>query len=542
MWYKGVSDMARRRRGTLFQKKGLLSAGSKTRKALTWLLCSAVVIILVAVIVFFQLLGWVQGDEFRKQLADDLCNKAQAESVRIPENLQLDGNLLSLPSFSLTRADMLQQASARRLTAAIDRGELLDRRLHITKMNLEEVSVRLDTSRFHAPLPPLKPTHDSFWSRFTPNQTILDGLECSDVDLELLHDGNLYSLMGCSLTAAPHVRQKDAWQFNLENGRFHNPLPYLQDCSIKNASLTWRPGRFLADECLVMLNPGELRLSGSYQMKGRQWDMELRASKANVARLLSADWKKRLTGELYGTLRISGKGPLLRKGSGTLTLKGAVLEGLPVLSELPIGSGRPYRSLPLEKAECRLSYPYAEPSHNISDAWLFDQIDVRSQGGNLLVRGHVIVGSDGSLGGTLTIGLPESIVASLPLPQSSLASLFNGKGETGYRWLNLNLSGTVDAPQEDLSVRLSTILKGLLPDAAGHAADTASNLLNTLLFSGKGQEGASVPDSQGEQQPAPSADDPMPGVGDPDTPDEQGPAGIMEGAGQLFGSGLKALF
>lgn len=531
------SDMARRKQGTLFHKKGLLNAGSKTRKALAWLLFTLLALALAAMAGAFQLLSWVQGDGFRQKLADSLRNKAQAESINIPANLQLEGNQLTLPSIGIKRADVLQQAMARRLTAAVNRGELLDRKLHITKMNMEEVSLHLDTDCLHAPLPPVKPAQDSFWNRFTPQQTVLDLLECSDVDLELVHKGNLYSLIGCNLVAAPFPKQKKSWQISLENGRFHNPLPSLQNCSIKNANFVWSPARLHVEECLIMLNPGELRLSGSYQMKGGQWNTEWRASKAHVARLLSPDWKKRLSGELYGTLKLSGKGGQLRKGSGTLALKEGILEGLPVLSSLPFSNTPSYRSLSLEKAECRMSYPYAEPEHNISNAWLFDQIDIRSQGGHLLVRGHVIAGADGSLGGTLTVGLPEHAIAALPLPESSLGSIFNGKGEDGYRWLNINLSGTLNAPQEDLSVRLSTILKSLLPHAAGSASDLLNNLLSSKARASKDAPSPSAPD-----EPDQPGDNSLPATDAPDLPDMQEPAGMIENAGQLFGKGLKNLF
>ena len=63
------------------------------------------------------------------------------------------------------------------------------------------------------------------------------------------------------------------------------------------------------------------------------------------------------------------------------------------------------------------------------------------------------------LGGTLTIGLPEQIAETLPLPRELLANkLFTASGsEEGYIWVNMNLSGTIDAPQEDLSVRTQNV-------------------------------------------------------------------------------------
>jgi len=509
------------------------------RKILIWVLCILLALGLAFIVGGYRLLDWVQGDGFRHTLEKAICNKAQADYVHIPENMRLEGNQATLPAISLKRADMLKHASARRITATLNRNALLDHTLHLAKINLEEASLTLDASRASAPLPPIAPQEDSFWNRFAPDKFALDSLECSDADIELAYSGNTYSLTGCSLTARPCNKRQDEWQLNLENGRLHNPHAYLQDCSVKTAMLSRYPEKIRLDECLLMLNPGELRLSGSYLAKSKKWNLEMRANKANVARLLPEDWKKRLSGELFGVLNLSGKDGQILKSGGSLTLKEAVLEGLPILSDLKLGHSKPYRSIALEKAECRISFPYSEPAHNISKAWLFDQIDIRSQNGSLLIRGHVIIGMDGSLSGTLSIGLPDHLFAALP--KEPLANLFNSKGEAGYLWLNLNLSGTLSEPQEDLSARLAVIMQNFISQSAGQAAGAGANALNSIL-SGASKvffpaQAPAPPTDAGQTPPAP-----LPGPNAPDVPDEQGPTGIIEGTGDLIEGGLRSLF
>lgn len=528
--------MARRRRDSLFPKKGALSPGSKARRFLTRLLCLLSAIFLLLLLGGYQLFHWLQGDSFRQKMELSLCDKAQAGHVRIPENLQIDGNLLTLPAISLSRSDLLERGSAKRISMTIDRKKLLDRIFHISKLNIEEASISLNADHAGNPLPPRKKAEKSFWDRFTPKTVALLSVECSDTDISLSKGKQSYSLSGCKINAAPlSGKDSSSWSATIENGRLHTPFTWLQETSIRNANITYQPGRIRVPECLIMLNPGEMKLSGSYHPQGKQWNAELRTNKANVARLLNADWKKRLTGELYGQARFSGTGGRIEKASGTILLKKAVLEGLPILSELDLGDSRPYRSLQLEKAECRLSYPYTEPYHHLTGAWLFDRIDIRSQGETLLIRGHVIIGSDGSLGGTLNIGLPEAIVSALPLPEPAINSIFNGKGAAGYRWININLSGTVSSPQEDLSVRLATVLRNALPQAAGKAAGLFSRL---ILRQGQTEENAQEqpilpPSSPDEETPYP-----RPGI-------EEAPEAIEEATDVLngvMGAGLRSLF
>ncbi|MBR5895476.1 MAG: hypothetical protein IKZ13_08035 [Akkermansia sp.] len=501
--------MARRRRNSSFRRKGIFSAGTRGRRILTWVLAFAAALVLVLIIGGYRLLSWLQSDSFRQQLAGIICNKAQAAEVSLTENLQINDDRVSLPGIGLKRADILQLAAAERVVATINRGDLLSRRLNISKLTMETATLRLDSAYLSTPLPPVREEEGGIWGRFTPDTFNLESFECTDADTELKLHGQTYSLTGCSISAAPIAKHnKREWQVNIENGRLHTPLSYLLNCSIKSATLLYTPTTTMLSECRMMLTPGELRMKGSCQNKNKQWYLDLKANKANVARLLSEDWKKRLTGELYGELKLTGTGERLKEASGNISLREGVLEGLPVLSQIDLGGTRPYRSIELEKAECRVSYPFSQSRHNIRNAWLFDRIDIRARDGILLVKGHVIVGSDGKLRGTLTIGVPEHIIAGLSAVHAEATErIFNAQGESGYKWLNLNLSGTVDAPQEDLSARLSAILTSTAIDTAGKtvrsATRTATELMNSLFASPRKQS-EEAPTEEQTAQPTPS--------------------------------------
>lgn len=521
--------MARRKRNTFFRRKGIFSAGTRGRKILLWALAVVALFTLTAIIGFYQLLSWLQGDSFRKQLESAVANQAQAAELNIPSNLSIDGEVVSLPAFKLGRADILHRLSADNIKATLDRRKLFSRHLCVKKLTVEDATLQLKGDDFGAELPPVKETDNGFFDRFIPKTTELQSLECVDTNAQLTYNGSRYSIAGCSIKAAPIRRAANEWQLLLENGRVHTPLSYLQSCSIKTASLLYTPKATSLSECRFMLTPGELRAKGSYQNSNGQWFLDLKANKANVARLLNEDWKRRLTGELYGELKLTGKHGSIKEAGGNISLQQGLLEGLPILSELYLDNTRPYRSLPLEKATCRISYPFSQPRHNISKAWLFDRIDLQAAGGKLRVKGHVIVAGDRSLRGTLTVGLPVSVADRLSaLHKDATDQLFNAEGEAGYRWLNINLSGTVDAPQEDLTARISTILSTNLTGTAINAADKAGKAVGELLGGLLGGDNDAAASDNEEEEDA----DSTPSPAETDTP--KGGSGLIPGAGDVL--------
>ncbi len=529
--------MARHKKDSFHKRARWFGKGSKSRKVLVACVLSLAGILLAGALGYYQLLNWLQGAGFCETLARAIRNQAQAEQVDVPSPLSINGNRVAVPAIYISRKGLIGSVGAKRISSEIEREALLNRQLVFNKLTIEELALMLDTSRANEKLPPVDKVKKGFWSRFAPSATIVKAFECKDTDVSVLIGGEPCALAGASVTAIPNPQLgKGAWQVNLENGRLRTPLYYLQDCSIKNAALLFSPERLHLNECRIQLTPGELRLKGIFERKSERWSGTLRANKANVVRLLKGDWKKRITGELYGELELTGKGREITTGKGIISLQQGVLEGLPLLSDLGWGSNRPYRSLQLEKAECRISFPYRDTARNISAAWLFDRIDIRSKGGSLLIRGHVLIGTDKSLGGTLNIGVPESLPEKLGINADICSQLFTGTGESGYCWLNMNLSGTVDNPQEDLSVRLSTLVGKILPGMATNAVKAVGKTIRNILPNNN--EDASPYFPVGEDEEAPEGEENTPHPADEATPN----SGIRESVENVGKGVLQLIF
>ncbi len=472
------------------------------RKFLLWSLAGLASLLLLGFLGYAQLLTWLQGEGFRDRLENMLASKTQATEAEISGTLHIDANHLTLQGIRLQRPGQLRGLEARNLRAELKRAALLDRELHLTRLMEEECCFTLEadatinaagsaTNKQAAG----RPATPGFLAGLAPTRARLDQMDCKDFNATLNLGGREYTLADSSLSATPAPHQgKGSWELRLNNGRVRTPLPILGDCSLKGAILTINDKLATLSDARLMLSPGELIVNAARQQNKGDWSADIRANSMDISRIIGPDWKKRLSGVVYGRLRADGNAEGLKQAEGRLSLQQGVLEMLPFLAQLPVGDTYPYRSLRLEKATARLSYPHADAARNIQKAWLLDEIDLRAQGGWLRVQGHALVDADGSLGGALLIGLPDNVAARLVPAESPLhQSIFNAEGEKGYQWLRLNLSGSLSNPQEDLSVRLMTLIGSDL-------AKTASTL-QQLLLPGTGADTQS-PASPGDAKPA----------------------------------------
>lgn len=501
-----------------------------------------VVVGLLALLIvgYSQLMSYLQGDSFRQRMADGIRSASGAADVSIASNLSISGSRVSVEGASAAGMHSIREASASRISAEIDRTALLGRRLHIRKVSVEEASLLLSTGRKasqgadKAPAPakgrtkanPQPPAPAPRKSALSLKGIEFDLFECQDADLKLEHNAGTYQLLGANITAKPAPRLgTGAWQIHAENARLHTPFPYLRESSIKSSTIVYHRDKVDVTDCRIMLTPGEMRLKAHYDLNKLRWSADMQINKGNVHRILNDDWKKRFSGELYGRLALSGKGSETTTGTGAFSVQNGVLEGLPFLSRIPVGNTYPYRSIELEKADCQIIFPY--DSEKIKKAWLFDKINLRSRDGSSLVRGHVLIGTDRRLGGTLTIGVPRSIMVALPFaPEELTSKFFTATGDDeDYLWVNMNLSGTLDQPQEDLSIRIATITGNNLGQLLKEIPKVNASSLFDILLKQKKQQKEEVNESD---TPAPAP--------------EPAPRNLINEAAGAAGSLLQSLF
>ena len=501
--------MARRRkRGGMAPSRVKRDGKGKLPRGVVYPLAIVGGLLLFLLIAYFSILSYLQGSEFRDNLCYDTAVNLQAQDVVMDGNLSIDGDRVSELGLVVTGMQGVERISANGMDATLERAALLHRILRVSRVNLNGATVLINpASQAYTERPPREKS--GLIAAISPQTVQVDRVECRDATITLRLKGGEYSYTGARLSARPATRgQMDAWNVEGINGRMHTSLSFLKDCSVKGVNVHADKQAVEMTDCRLMLSPGEMGFKARYSMESKEWNAEMQVNKADVARILKEDWKKLLTGQLFGKMVMNGDADGISLAEGNLTLREGVLEALPILSEITVGNTKPYRRLPLERASCHISFPYSEPRHQIEDAWRFDKIDIRAAEGRLLVRGHIIIGRDSELRGTLNVGIPMEMVAKIPLGREAgiMDDLFNAVGDPGYAWVTINLSGTTDNPKEDLSVRLSTLLGSNLPKAAlKKAGDVTRDFLSRLTGSGDDAPAADSQDGE-EDTPFPAPD------------------------------------
>lgn len=491
----GSSNRTRSRRSS---RKSAFGKGGTGRKFAGWLLGILAILLLLLVAGYYQALAYLQSDAFRALMEEKLSNKGKTEKVTLVSPLDIDGNRLTLAGGEILRKDACKRIVADNISAEVNRRRLWDGCLAFSKINAESISLLIDTASTRTPLPPSgqdtannkdggEPGTQPVSLPPSPlNRMEITEAECRDTNVRLdKEESTLLQLLHCSVKAEP-ARPGDfrSWNILLTGGKASTGFSLLREFGVKTASISIDEKRIRMQRCALQLTPGvgELRAAGEFNLQSKAWQAQLEVTKADLGILLTETWRRRVKGTLFGNLLISGQNSQVRSGRGDISLSDAIIEGLPILSDLPIGNTSPYRTIELESAECAISFPFSEPQHHIQNAWLFDHIDMRAKGDKLRVTGRILVGENKQLAGTLRVGLPDAAVSLLEsVNKDVVQKIFNAQGAPGFRWLTVNLSGTIDNPVEDLSARLRTQLLSALPETAGKAADQAVRSLGGAL-------------------------------------------------------------
>ena len=198
--------------------------------------------------------------------------------------------------------------------------------------------------------------------------------------------------------------------------------------------------------------------------------------------LLSADWSKRLTGDVASSFIIEHRstGPL---ATGTLTLKNGVLTALPMLDSLAAyADTRRFRVLNLSDA--RADWRWQQGEISLTNLVLSSESLVRLEG-QLTIRGR-------SLDGLLRLGLATGTLAAIPGAETVVFL----PGERGMLWSPLHISGTLDDPEEDLTKRLMDAAQNRMFDVIPETGEKVLKFTRSILGeSGAVGKGVEVIDS-----------------------------------------------
>lgn len=438
---------------------------------------------LLAVMTPALFMGWVrhqlQDSAFRDRL-EALTGSRLGAEVQL-EPLQWSGDEVRTASAGLVLADG-SRAEAHGLQLGIDWGAFRRGLWHIIGAGADRLDLELAAAsppaQPSAPAPPQAAADPALpgWLRsWLPDRTAVDGVRVQRFGLR--HPGG-WQLTGASLAVSHWQQGETSLLTTLEGGSLMTPLrspagSVPLQFELERAVTRLAVGEGHLQEALLRRGEAELRVRGRLRSAGPSWQADLEWQRVPLADWVAADWRQRLTGELAGELSLSASGSAAPQGKGKLRVHNGVLTALPVLDRLAAWSGvERFRRLVLDVAEAQVAASASEQ--------VFDPVVLASHG-LLHLQGRLTVRAD-QLDGQFWLGVTPETLRWLPGASEHVFTETAPEGPPGLRWTRLHLTGTRQAPREDLSQRLvEGAGKAALDLPAEVAAQGGALLLEPLL-------------------------------------------------------------
>jgi hypothetical protein len=395
-----------------------------------------------------QLDALADSDRFRESIGEETSRGLKVEGEYGPFTHEKGGWTVATPSWKSTGrpGEAIARLDAKTITGRFNPWGVLRRRWQIDLITIDEATLKL-----RRPDPDKKvplPVHPKPWYGFVlPQRMYLKLVDAKKADILWDFKKREAGIHDIHLWVTPYGK-KD-WRFQGTEGKL-DFLPDVPAARVVTMSLVVTKPTLTVESLEIAPpdpdDPGRIVLHGTagLQPEDTSLDATGKIDRMPLTPWLTSPWDNRVSGRLNGTL--SWKGPDTKldqaEGHGTLQLTGGTLRKLAALDQLALLSGDDsLRGLDFDTAS--LAWEWNEGVLDIRDLEIEASGKVRAEG--------TIHSDHGVLSGTIRLGLKPGAVAWLP-PQGR--SLFAVRDGSPYLWAKVTLSGTLQAPRDDLGPRL----------------------------------------------------------------------------------------
>lgn len=479
--------MASRRR-----KKRIVEVEKKT-SVKSWMirvLCALIVLVALTVFGFyFYLNAYLQGNEFRGILENKAGRAIKADVGISP--LKRDGKYILVNSFKVEDgAGVLEGGEAHGMELEFDYGKLWNQEVYLDRIYIRDLTVDLDFERkkgeeavisaggkadsaapvagteddsltrgdslveagvtdggdeVKAPSVP-SPKKKSWSKRLIPNKFGFSTVQIDKFAVNAMLSQGTAHLSNVQLNVSARNETEGCYKVGLKGGLYEIPGRIFPKGELDAANFRYSPGLVSISELKLKVGKsGRLAVEGDVGLKNNPTDVNISLQGVELAELLSPHWARSLEGLLKATAKVRRSAQGEVSCNGELTIDKGVLTALPVLDTLAAfaNTGR-FRRIEWTMAQTKFAME--------GEKWTFRDLFLASEG-LLRIEGGVEI-SGKNLSGQLMIGVPAGLLAHIPGAEEGVFTKENNQGKLGLLWAPLTLSGTVDAPKEDMSRRL----------------------------------------------------------------------------------------
>jgi hypothetical protein len=390
-----------------------------------------------------RLTRYVESEAFRAEL-----EKQTAKGLHFPNGKYA---AIRRTGFLTAGSDRFQAENGRKaltsmdahgITATFNPLGVFLRRWELDGVHIQSGEVGIQT---YEPKPEPSPSKP-WYHVFLPNRVYLQRVWSEPADVTWKFRNEKGGFLGTSLLITPHGRD---FEYRANGGTMK--LALIPDLPLRRTHLLITKRLLTLYTLELAAGPASDGLIHAEGTAGtgedKSVDFKVKFEQLPIREWLPASWKDHVAGAAAGNVHWRGKNPKLEAASvqGSLRVQGGRVRSLPFLEKLASITGK--KSIEaLELNECSAEVDWDGPTVEIKNIAVEDK-------GKFRIEGLVSVRKK-MLGGALQLGVSREYLEWLPGGEEIFAS-----ERDGYLWTTVNLSGTIEQPQQDLSPRVIEALK-----------------------------------------------------------------------------------
>ena len=406
-----------------------------------------------SVISYMWLRSYLGSAPFRQIILTKVEEVLQAQATMTP--LRWDGFQVSTDQLDVSSQGPLRQLSVKGVRTGVDASGVIRGVWSVSPSRVTELSATYDSTLPKPAKEEVAAAEQSgtgktavvpWYAGWMPKKMETDAWVINTSHLQLLTASGAAQMNGVRWDIDATDRF-DQIKMTGSSGKLRLPYPWAPELSLEKMKLSYQKEYvYLTQASFRAYQNGKLDVTGEFQPETSQYSLEGEWRDVLCSEVLPADWKQRLSGKTNSSfvLRSSNTTPTLK---GHLVVEQGVLTALPILDKLAAYSqSLRFRTLTLHAAEC----DYEWSGHRI----VLSNIQLGSEGLARLEGKLVLTRSSSQepyqLMGQFRLGLAPGTLSQIPGAEEDVFQA----GERGLLWTPLQVTGTLDEPQEDLSQRL----------------------------------------------------------------------------------------